>query len=200
MARKIEEPEYDTVIDDGKFTVRDYPGCVVAQTEVVGDWDKASNQGFRRLAAYIFGGNGGSERIAMTAPVGQRNSGEKIAMTTPVGMKQAGESWVISFTMPAAHSLQTLPVPNDSHVKLREVPGRRVAVIRFAGFWTNGRMERRTEALRSWIADHRLRATGEPEVNRYDPPWTLPFLRRNEVWIELEPAPDLVTSESDPPG
>ncbi len=186
MARTIEEPAYVTVIEDGDKTLRDYAAVVVAETEVQGAWDSASNQGFRRLAGYIFGGNAGANRIAMTAPVGQKVAGSKIAMTAPVGVRPAGEAWVVSFTMPSGSSLKNLPIPNDARVILREVPGRRVAVHSFTGFWTEGRMARHTEALEAWIAKRGLRATGPPEINRYDPPWTLPWLRRNEIWVEVE--------------
>ena len=186
MAEKVEEPRFTVVVEDGTITVREYPTCIVAETEVDGEWDNASSAGFRRLAGYIFGGNQGSTRIAMTAPVGQRPTGQKIPMTAPVGVRPVGEAWVVSFTMPAGSSLQTMPTPNDERVKLRELPGRRVAVIRFTGFWTAARMASQTEALTSWIAARGLRAAGPPEINRYDPPWTLPWMRRNEVWIPLE--------------
>jgi hypothetical protein len=186
MARKVEEPTFTTVIDDGNIEVREYPACVVAETEVTGDWDKASSAGFRRLAGYIFGGNRGSARIAMTAPVGQRQLGQKIAMTAPVGVRPDGEAWIVSFTMPSGSVLYAMPTPNDELVRLRELPGRRVAVIQFTGFWTASSMATRTEALQSWMARRGLHAAGPPEINRYDPPWTLPWLRRNEVWIPVQ--------------
>lgn len=188
MARTIEEPAHVTAVEDGKFALREYLPCVVAETEVTGEWDAASSQGFRRIAGYIFGGNTRADRIAMTAPVGQRKAGEKIAMTAPVGVRPTGDAWVISFTMPSASSLATLPEPNDARVVLRQQPGRRVAVHTFTGFWTDASMARHTEELNAWTAKRGLRAAGPPEINRYDPPWTLPWLRRNEIWVEVEAA------------
>jgi hypothetical protein len=122
----------------------------------------------------------------MTAPVGQRQLGQKIAMTAPVGVRPDGEAWIVSFTMPSGSVLYAMPTPNDELVRLRELPGRRVAVIQFTGFWTAASMATRTEALQSWMARRGLYAAGPPEINRYDPPWTLPWLRRNEVWIPVQ--------------
>lgn len=189
MARKIEEPTYRAITEDGSISIRQYPSCIVAETEVSGDWDSASTRGFRRLAGYIFGGNQGATRIAMTAPVGQRTAGTRIAMTAPVGVRSVGEAWVVSFTMPAGSSLTSLPTPNDALVVLRENPGRRVAVIRFTGFWSTPRMETKTAELRAWLTQKGLVQAGQPEINRYDPPWTLPWLRRNEIWIPVETDP-----------
>jgi len=186
---KIQEPHYETQLRDGDFEVRQYAARVVAQTTVPGEWNEAGNEGFRRLAGYIFGKNRRSAKIAMTAPVAQAPSkadeGVKLAMTAPVAQHREGNSWAVAFTMPDGETLGTLPVPEDSRVVLREVPPSRVAVVRFSGRWTDANMKKHEAALRRWTNDQKITVIGEAEVNRYDPPFKPWFLRRNEVWLRL---------------
>ena len=205
-AMAIEEPSYDVVERLGATEIRAYEPVVVAETVVDGEFDRAGNAAFRRLAGYIFGGNrvregaNGSARIAMTAPVGMRPTptGEsaKIAMTAPVGMRPAGAaetaggagSWVVSFTMPRTWTLATLPVPDDPLVTLREVPARTVAALRFSGFWNEERFAEKERELRAALAGSAWQIAGPAESARYNPPWTPWFLRRNEVLLELRRA------------
>lgn len=186
QGRRVEEPAYTVEQRDGDFEVRRYAPRVVAETEVTGTRDAASREGFRRIAGYIFGGNHRREAIAMTAPVSQRGAGEKIAMTAPVSQRGAGDRWTVAFTMPSSHTLGTLPTPDDARVALRLAPAQRVAVVRFANATDDAAVGARTASLARWIAARGLRADGDAELNRYDPPWTPPFLRRNEVWIALD--------------
>ena len=186
QGRRVEEPAYTVEARDGDFEVRRYAPRVVAETEVTGTRDIASNEGFRRIAAYIFGGNHRRERVAMTAPVSQRSAGETIAMTAPVSQRSDGERWTVAFTMPSAHTLRTLPTPDDARVALRLVPEQRVAVLRFAYRTDDTAVRARTDALLRWAAARGQRTHGDAELNRYDPPWTPPFMRRNEVWLALD--------------
>jgi hypothetical protein len=184
---KVDEPKFALEVRDREFEVRRYQPRIVAETHVAGDRKQAESEGFRRLAGYIFGGNKTKTKIAMTAPVGQTADGRKIAMTAPVGQKADGESsWTVSFTMPEAETLATLPEPIDPRVTLREVTPVRVAVVKFSGRWTNESFASHAELLRSWLSVRGLRPSGEVEVNRYDPPWTPWFMRRNEVWLALD--------------
>jgi hypothetical protein len=186
--RRVEEPAYESKLQDGDFELRRYGARVVAQTVVQGAWSEAGNEGFRRLAGYIFGKNRGRAKIAMTAPVAQRaedGKGTKLPMTAPVAQRRAGDGWTVSFMMPAGESLATLPEPDDARVVLRELPPVEVAVVRFSGRWTDANMKERGDALRAWAAARGLSVLGEPEVNRYDPPFKPSFLRRNEVWLEV---------------
>jgi hypothetical protein len=186
VAMATEEPRFSVAMHEGDFEVRDYPALVVAEVSVSGSRDEASNAGFRLLAAYIFGGNTRRESIAMTAPVVQeRATGETIAMTAPVTQSGADGAWVVRFTMPAAYTLETLPAPNDARVRLVPVPAQRYAVVRFSGLARPDDVERRTGALRTFMEQHQLRAVGASSLARYDPPWTLWFMRRNEVWIPV---------------
>jgi hypothetical protein len=190
QAMATEVPKYTVVSTSPDFEVRDYGPTVVAETEVSGDRDAATSEGFRRLAGYIFGGNRGRQSIAMTAPVAQTD-GERIAMTAPVAQVpgMAPGTFVVNFTMPARWTLATLPVPNDARVALREVPGRRVAVLRYSGTWSEKRYLAHVERLRTALAREGLSPSGPPVWARYDPPWTPWFLRRNEVQFDLAPPP-----------
>ena len=186
---RVEEPKFAVELRDGDLEVRRYEPRVVAETIVPGGRKQAEDEGFRRLAGYIFGGNQGKAKIAMTAPVGQKPEGRKLAMTAPVGQKPDGDGWTVSFTMPTGETLSSLPVPNDSRVTLRELAPVRVAVVTFSGRWTDESFKAHTDELRAWVSLRGLRAAGDPEVNRYDPPWTLWFMRRNEVWLTLDGEP-----------
>ena len=188
-AMAVEEPAFKTVTQDGAFSVRDYPARVVAEVTVEGDQKQAAYRGFRLLAAYIFGGNQRKQSIAMTAPVAQAPSpvSEKIAMTAPVAQTRVGEAWTVQFTMPQAYSLETLPSPNDPRVHLRTDPGKRVAVVRFSGYAEPSPVAAKTAALTDWMRQNQLTPAGPPTLAQYNPPWTLWFLRRNEVMIPVAP-------------
>jgi len=188
-AMATEEPKYTLLEKSESFELRAYAPLIVAEVKVDGDLDAASSQGFRLIAAYIFGKNQVSEKIAMTAPVGiessEQNKSAKIAMTAPVGIESAGNQWTVSFVMPAEYTLASLPKPLDPQVKIREVPAEKRAVITFSGFYNAEKVQEKTQALRDWMKLKNLRPTGEPQFARYNPPWTLPFMRRNEVMIQV---------------
>ena len=170
-----EEPAYEQVSDCGEFEIRVYPAAVGAVTRAAGDFDAAGTQGFRSLAGYIFGGNRGDERIAMTAPVAQSRGGPD------------DDRWEVVFFMPAARTLDDLPSPESDDVAVQTLEPKRVAVLGFTGRWKEERFVERESALRSLLAERSLPADGPAVWARYDPPWTLWFLRRNEIWIELPP-------------
>ena len=173
---------------DGEVEIRRYGTRIAAETTIDADEEAARNEGFRRLARYIFGGNRGNTKIAMTAPVVQEK-GQKIAMTAPVATQRGGGGqWVIRFFMPSEHTLDTLPTPNDERVHLVTAPGERVAVLRFAGIATSQAVAARTEELLTALRENAIEPSGEPLTWFYDPPWTIPFRRRNEVVVSLGPA------------
>lgn len=185
-----EEPKYDVILQQDAFELRRYAPTIVAEVTLAGGRDAALNQGFRLLAGYIFGGNAPRERIAMTAPVTQSpaGAGETIAMAGPVSTQAVAGEWRIRFTMPSQYAMSALPTPDDPQVKLREVPGRQFAVIRFSGFRTDDALQERSVELQAFIRSKGLVPVGEPIYAFYDPPWTLPFMRRNEVLWEVGPA------------
>lgn len=194
MAAETEEPEYTLLTQTGDFELRRYDEQLVAQTWVSGDQDSASREGFKILADYIFGNNtaptGGSSKISMTAPVTMQSeasdASQKIAMTAPVSMQQEDGKWRVQFTMPSQYTMQTLPKPNNPNVEIIEVPAQNYGVIKFSWLAGEDKVAEKTEALQTWMQDQNLTPTGEPELARYNPPWTLPFLRRNEVMIAYE--------------
>lgn len=186
-AMAVEEPAFKAVLREGAFEVRDYPALVVAEVTVSGDQKEAAGKGFRLLAGYIFGGNKRRQSIAMTAPVAQAPTSEKIAMTAPVTQTQSSGEWVVRFTMPRAYSIETLPEPNDPKVHLRMVPPVRFAVLKFSGLARKDDVAAKTAELEKLAGTHHLRALGPASLAQYDPPWTLWFMRRNEVMIPVAP-------------
>ena len=186
-AMAVEEPAFKQVLREGDFEVRDYPTLVVAEVTVAGDQKEAANKGFRLLAGYIFGGNKQRQKIAMTAPVAQQAASEKIAMTAPVAQtKGVAGTWVVRFTMPSSYSLETLPVPDDARVVLRNIEPARFAVLRFSGLAQPDDVETKSNELLALVTANRLRAIGSVTLAQYNPPWTLWFMRRNEVMVEVE--------------
>jgi hypothetical protein len=181
----IEQPRYEILEKDGDIELRRYESYIVAETVVDADFERAGNEGFRRLADYIFGNNRSRQELAMTAPVAQ-SATEKIAMTAPVNMHREGNSYRITFMMPSSYTLETLPEPINPQVRLREVPGEIVASLRYSGRWNLQRYEDHLHELESWIETRGWRPRGEPILARYDPPFKPWFLRRNEVLITLE--------------
>lgn len=194
-ALATEEPKYTLLEKSEPFELRSYAPLIVAEVKVEGDLDAASNQGFRLIAAYIFGKNQVAEKISMTAPVGiesaEPNQSAKIAMTAPVSIEGnkanegASGQWTVSFVMPSEYTLASLPKPLNPQVKIREVPAEKRAVITFSGFYNEEKVQEKTQALRDWMKTKNLRPASEPQFARYNPPWTLPFMRRNEVMIRV---------------
>jgi hypothetical protein len=183
-----EEPHYTLVHQAGGFEVRRYGPRVEMSTVLASDENEARYQGFRRLAGYIFGGNKAREKIAMTAPVAQ--NAEKIAMTAPVTeARDADGRWRIAFYAPSTYTVETMPIPDDPTVELRTAPGMVVAVRRFSGDRSPAAVAEETRNLLRDLEGSGWRATGETFAWFYDPPWTLPFLRRNEVGVPVETVP-----------
>ena len=186
VAMAIESPKYIVIEKDDQFETRDYEPYIVAEKTLDGDFNSASNLGFRRLAGYIFGANTLEQKIAMTAPVGiEQNKSEKIAMTAPVGQTGKDGKYNVTFSMPNSYTLQTLPTPNDKTVTLRAIPKKRYASLRFSGTWSQSRFEEHLALLRDWIKKKGFQIIGEPTYARYNPPWTPWFMRRNEILIEI---------------
>ena len=180
-----EEPPFTVRLTRGEFAVRDYPPLVVAEVSVTGGRQDAAGKGFRLLAGYIFGDNTAKQKIAMTAPVIQSPDGETIPMTAPVLQTGKDGTWVIRFIMPRGSTLGTLPRPNNPVVRLRALAAVRVAVVRFSGLARQDDVAAKTFALSRFVTAQRLQAVGPPALAQYDPPWTLWFLRRNEIMIPL---------------
>jgi hypothetical protein len=189
-AMAIEEATYKVVKKDNKFEIRDYAPHILAETVVEGNFEEAGNKAFNVLFGYISGDNRSREKLAMTAPVSQEPKGEKIKMTVPMGQRRVQESWAVSFMMPASYTLETLPEPEDPKVTLRQVSARRMAAVRYSGFWSEKNYLRYKLALESWIHEKSLTIVGDPIWARYNSPFTPWFLRRNEVLIPVDAGAD----------
>ena len=202
-----EEPNYTVLSKTENFELRRYESQLVAQTWVSGDQDAASRAGFKVLADYIFGNNtapsGESSKISMTAPVAMQfeakqsttkkngsNESQEIAMTAPVSIKQEQQQndgeWRVQFTMPSQYTIQTLPKPNNPDITIIEVAPQTYGVIKFSGLAGAEKVAAKTAELQSWMQTQKLTVTGTPELARYNPPWTLPFMRRNEIMIAYD--------------
>jgi hypothetical protein len=168
---KVEEPSYEVTDRFEDFEVRAYVPTIQARTTVRGGYRDGLYAGFRVLARYIFGGNAAGEKVAMTAPVGH----------VPVGE----DTWEVTFTMPSAHSMETLPTPIDARIRLVEIPGGTYAAVQFPGRATERQMRSRRDALLERLATEGLKPAGEAVFAQYNPPWVPGFLRRNEVLVPL---------------
>jgi hypothetical protein len=194
VVQNVETPDYRVVEGDGAFEIRDYPALVVAETTRSGERREALSTGFGPLARYIFAKERGGEKIAMTAPVTQQRP-EKIAMTAPVTQSPTGDGdWSVRFIMPSGYSLDALPEPGTSDVRLLEVPARRRAAVRFSGSTTDAAIAEQEAALRAWMSARGLIPEGPAVYAYYNDPFTPGFLRRNEVMIDIatetsEPSP-----------
>lgn len=190
-----EEPKFELLLKEDSFEIRRYVPQIIAETIVDGDMDSASNRGFRLIADYIFGNNQ-KANIAMTAPVvvEPEDRSEKIAMTAPVSVEPQTEQegsmagakrWRIHFVMPSQYSMATLPKPVNSLVNLREIPAKTFATLTYTGFNSEAAVQAKTDELAGWIKAKHLETVGKPQLARYNPPWTLPFWRRNEILQEI---------------
>ena len=200
--RAIEEPKYEVVNAAQGYEIREYAAYIIAETTISGakDRDEAARKGFPIVAGYIFGDNTSKDKIAMTAPVNTEAgesekiamtapvNTEKIAMTVPVNTEQEKDdgTYKISFVMPSEYTLETLPTPNDSRVSIKEVPSRKVAVKRFTWSASESVIKAQEEELLAAIARDGFETVGAINVARYNPPWTMPFMLRNEVQVEVE--------------
>jgi effector-binding domain-containing protein len=165
------EPAYRIIKSDNKIEIREYPELIVAEVNVKGERYQSINDGFRLLANYIFGNNKSNQTIAMTAPVQQQ---------------EIKEGWVVRFIMPPEFTLSSLPQPNNHAVSFSLIKSKKYIVIRFSGFNSDNNIQSHTKMLLNYIQKNNLKTIGEPIMAFYNPPWILPFLRRNEIIIELQ--------------
>lgn len=198
----IEEPKYDVLLSEGQFEIRKYAPKLIAEVIVEGDMDEASSKGFKLIANFIFGNNQAanqtsSEKIAMTAPVTVEPQSVKIAMTAPVTVEpqsigssptvnmETAKQWRVDFVMPSQYTLSSIPKPSNEAVKLKEIPSKSFVALKYSGFNTVARVQSKTLEVIAWASEKKLKVIGTPQLSRYDPPWTLPMFRRNEILIEV---------------
>jgi hypothetical protein len=181
-----ESPAFVVVASREGYEIRDYAPFLVAETGVVGSFERGRNAAFRRLFGYISGANAGDRKIAMTAPVIQQSrGGERISMTVPVTTTASPGGEVMQFMLPRAYDRESAPLPTDPQVALREMPAERLAVRRYAGRSTEAGFERERDALLAQLAVDGLQAAGPARFAVYNGPFTPWFARRNEVMVPL---------------
>ena len=169
---QVNEPKYKVISSQEKIEIREYAPILLVQVSVVGERKTAISAGFRILADYIFGNNEGRQKITMTAPVIQQESSENL-------------HWNVRFVMPSEYTLETLPHPKNNQIDIMSIPSKCYAVIRFSGLAREGILQRNLNLLQQYISSKKLHGVGKPIYTFYNPPWTLPFLRRNEIMIEI---------------
>jgi hypothetical protein len=195
----VEQPKYRVISEQGNIQIREYNPVIVAEVQVQGEREEAISQGFRLLADYIFGNNKVKQDIAMTAPVTQQSgqkiamtapvtqqSSQKIAMTAPVKQQGSDNAWKVNFTMPSQYSMNTLPKPNNEKVTLHQVSSKKYVVIKFSGMNSNKNLASHEKELQEYISKNKIQTLSEPIYAFYNPPWTLAFLRHNEIMIEIK--------------
>lgn len=185
VIRNLEEPSYTVLEQRDGYEIRQYNPYIIAETEITGDYSESLNGGFQIIADYIFGNNTTKTSIAMTAPVLEKTS-ENIAMTVPVINTSASEKTrIISFVLPSKYTLETLPTPNNPKVKIKEVPAKKVAALRFSWYASESRTAKKLALLEKLIVRDELDPAGTPQVAQYNPPLSAPFTRRNEILIPI---------------
>ena len=181
----VETPNYEIVKSQDAIEIRQYEPMIIAEVQMSGKREDAIGDGFRLLADYIFGNNIANQDIAMTAPVQQQES-TKIAMTAPVQQQSAGNYWQVSFVMPSEYTMDTLPKPVNERVVLKEIPAKTFAAITFSGTNSDENVKAHEKILLEYVEANDLSVISTPKYAFYNPPWTLPPMRRNEVMIEIQ--------------
>jgi hypothetical protein len=186
--RGIEHPKYVVLNKHCGYEVREYDSSLVAEVAVKGTQKESLRRGFKILFDYISGNNLKKESIKMTAPVTQQaeEKSENIPMTAPVMQEQREDSYLVSFMMPANYSLDTLPVPEDQSIKIVQREGNKVAVLRFAGYATEEKVMKKGARLRELLQEDGYQVRSSLHLALYNPPWTPPFMRRNEVMFVIQ--------------
>lgn len=182
---RVEQPAYQVLRSDGSIQVRAYDAMIAAEVALQGERSAALANGFQLIAGYIFGSNKPNAKIAMTAPVEQRGV-QKIAMTAPVSQQADGDRWTVRFIMPRGWTMETLPAPTDPRVVLTSIEARVMLAIRFSGTTDGSLIASKTDELRRYATGQHIETTGEPLLAFYNPPWTLPLFRRNEVMLAVK--------------
>jgi len=182
-AYKVQEPSYSLLKKEGSIEIRHYSSLIIAQVDVKGERKSAIQTGFKILANYIFGNNNVHKKIAMTAPVMQQGLNQHPPIDN---LPNAKDAWAIRFVMPSLYSIETLPKPINEAIEIVGVPNKKYAVIRFRGLSQSSNLDEHEAILRAYIVKHQLKVIGEVIYAFYNPPWILPFLRRNEILLEIE--------------
>ena len=184
----LEEPKYSVLKEYENFEIRNYASYLVAEVDIEGSYNKTGNEAFRILAGYIFGDNQSSTKMNMTAPVESEaiQSPEKMNMTAPVFSNKNFNGYTYRFVMESKYTQETLPVPNNSKIRITEIKDRVMAVISFSGRWSQKNFEKHEQILVNDLKNEGIGVASEAIYARYNAPFTPWFLRRNEIMFEIE--------------
>jgi len=182
---KVETPKFKILSTFNNIEIRAYKPMLIAEIDVRETRREAISQGFRSLADFIFGDNIRNDKIKMTAPVVQQSS-EKIKMTAPVVQQSSSQGWKVSFVMPSSYTIHDIPKPLNNEIIIKEIPARKMAVIKFNGRNEEDNISKYENKLLKFMEQNNFVHEENPEYAFYNPPWTLPVLRRNEVMIEIK--------------
>ena len=186
FSSRVKEPKFSVIEKKDGYEIREYAPYIEARVKVTGEYREAMTSGFRILAGYIFGGNTSKQSIAMTAPVTEQKF-ESIAMTAPVSeMVLADNSRVVSFVMPEEYTLATLPTPNDKRIEIIKVPSHKSAVLRYSGYNNSKKVTDMKTKLLGYLKRDIIVVVGVPRGAGYNPPWTPPFMNRNEILVDIK--------------
>lgn len=172
---KTPTTHYTTQYKQGHYAVRSYQSRLVASTQMTGDRQTASKKAFRHLAGFIFGNN--------STPAHHKPT--RIPMTTPVNLEAHSSGWRMYFFMPHQYTKDTLPIPLDKSVEIQTIPATSYLVLRFSGNLHMNNLKTAETKLMEFVKKEGIKTVGNPIFAFYNPPWTLPFMRHNEVMIAL---------------
>ena len=184
----LEEPKYSVLKEYENFEIRNYASYLVAEVDIEGSYNKSGNEAFRILAGYIFGDNQSSMKMNMTAPVESEaiQPSERMNMTAPVFSNKNVNGYTYRFVMESKYTQETLPVPNNSKIRITEIKDRVMAVISFSGRWSQKNFEKHEQILVNDLKNEGIGVASEAIYARYNAPFTPWFLRRNEIMFEIE--------------
>ena len=184
----LEEPKYSVLKEYENFEIRNYDSYLVAEVDIEGSYNKTGNEAFRILAGYIFGDNQSSTKMNMTAPVESEaiQPSERMNMTAPVFSNKNVNGYTYRFVMESKYTQETLPVPNNSKIRINEIKDRVMAVISFSGRWSQKNFEKHEQILVNDLKNEGIGVASEAIYARYNAPFTPWFLRRNEIMFEIE--------------
>lgn len=181
-----EEPSYTIMKSDGEFEIRKYDPMTVASVIVRGDHDVAIEEGFLKLADYIFGKNTQEYSVRMGQTMTKESQSAQLPMTAPVIHERAEMGWKVTFVLPREYTLKNAPKPMDPSVTLSREPSRIIACMKYSGANNLHLIEQKQQQLTEWLQNTDFRPCSQVRTAEYDGPLTVPFLRRNEVQMRVE--------------
>jgi hypothetical protein len=183
----VDEPKYDLIIKAENYEIRSYYKTLVAETLIDDSFENSGNRAFRILADYIFGNNLSKTKIDMTAPVTMQKNSIEISKSTKMLQSMTANGYLFQFTMPEKFTIENIPTPNDSRVLIKSIDKRKVAVYSYSGSWSEEKYKNNLKKFKDLLKVDSIATTGEPIFARYNSPFQLWFLRRNEIMFQIIP-------------